>query len=155
MKRRTAARAAGFSLLEVIVALVVISGFGASLFVWAGQTLQTATRAAVVQQQAEIERNVTELVYAINPGQHPSGELQTANHRYAWQATPIQGPLDQLRYPAGISPYQVGLYKVRVTVSDLDSKADPEVIERISAGYAQVRPRNTGPPGIGINIAPP
>jgi len=30
----------GLSLIEVIVALVVISGFGAALFVWAGQTLQ-------------------------------------------------------------------------------------------------------------------
>ena len=61
-------RSRGLSLIEVIVALVVISGFGAALFVWAGQTLQMASRAALVQQQAEIERNITETRVQPEPG---------------------------------------------------------------------------------------
>lgn len=137
----------GLSLIEVIVALVVISGFGAALFVWAGQTLQMASRAALVQQQAEVERNVTEIAFSLNPAARPSGDLFTATHRYGWRATAIRGPSDQARHPTGIGPYQVGLYNVRFSVTDL---AEPDVSltsERIVAGYSQVRPRQTGPPG--------
>jgi prepilin-type N-terminal cleavage/methylation domain-containing protein len=137
----------GLSLIEVIVSLVVISGFGAALFVWAGQTLQMASRAALVQQQAELERNVTELAFSLNPGERPTGELLTITHRYQWRASPSQGPSDQARHPSGISPYQVSTYNVRFTVIDL---ADPDtrlVSERVVAGYRQVRPRLSGPPG--------
>lgn len=137
----------GLSLIEVIVALVVISGFGAALFVWAGQTLQMASRAALVQQQAELERNITELAFSLNPVERPTGELITATHRYAWRATATQGPSDQTRHPTGIGPYQVALYSVRFNVTDLESPDAPLLSERIVAGYAQVRPRQSGPPG--------
>lgn len=137
----------GLSLIEVIVALVVISGFGAALFVWAGQTLQMATRAARVQQQAELERNITELAFSLNPAERPIGELLTLTHRYQWRATATRGPSDQTRHPTGISPYQVALYSVRFTVTDLAAPDVPLVSERVVAGYRLVRPRQSGPPG--------
>ena len=145
--RRGAARSRGLSLIEVIVALVVISGFGAALFVWAGQTLQMVSRAAAVQQQAELERNITELAFSLNPVERPSGELLTATHRYQWRATVSRGPTDQTRHPTGISPYEVALYSVRFTVSDLAAPEAPLVSERSVAGYRQVRSIQTGPPG--------
>ncbi|MDE2367962.1 MAG: type II secretion system protein [Burkholderiales bacterium] len=145
----------GFSLIEVIVALVVISSFGAALFVWAGQTLQLASRAAAVQQDAEIERNITELAYSLNPAEQPSGDLRTSTHRFHWQATPTHGPVDQVKHPSGISPYQVGLYQVRFTVTDLADPGVPRTSERIVAGWHQVRPRNSGPPGFGAAGARP
>lgn len=145
--RRARARSRGLSLIEVIVALVVISGFGAALFVWAGQTLQMASRAAQVQQQAELERNITEIAFSLNPGVRPGGELTTATHRYQWRATATRGPTDQARHPTGISPYQVAMYSVRFTVTDLAAPDEPLVSERLVAGYRQVRPRQSGPPG--------
>jgi len=135
------------ALIEVIVALVVISGFGAALFVWAGQTLQMASRAAQVQQRAELERNVTELAFSLNPMERPIGELLTATHRYQWRATATQGPSDAARHPVGISPYQVALYNVRFAVTDLAAPDRPLVSERVVAGFRQVRPRQSGPPG--------
>ena len=145
----------GLSLIEVIVALVVISGFGAALFVWAGQTLQTASRAADVQQQAELERNITELAYSLNPMQTPNGQMQTATHRYRWQASAEVGPTDQVAALAGISSWQVGLYKVRITVTDLESPQTALVGERLVTGFRQVRARQTGPPGFAAPIAAP
>lgn len=137
----------GLSLIEVIVALVVISGFGAALFVWSGQTLQMTSRAALVQQQVELERNITELAFSLNPGERPIGELLTATHRYQWRANATQGPSDQARHPVGIGPYQVALYSVRFTVTDLAAPDAPLSSERVIAGYKQVRPRQSGPPG--------
>jgi prepilin-type N-terminal cleavage/methylation domain-containing protein len=142
-------RERGLSLIEVIVALVVISGYGAALFVWAGQTLQTATKAASVQQDAEIERNITELAYSVNPSHAPGGELSTQTHRYRWQATAERGPANQLRQPAGLGMYEVTLYRLRFFVTDPKGTQAPLISERIVAGYKQVRERQGGPPGFG------
>jgi prepilin-type N-terminal cleavage/methylation domain-containing protein len=147
-RRQLAHRAAqGFSLIEVIVALVVISGFGAALFVWAGQTLQTASRAAQVQQEVEIERNITELAFSLNPATRPSGELKTATHRYQWTSTPAKPLTDQPRAFFGSSPWQVGVWMVRFTVTDLEDAQSRIVSDRRVAGYVQARPRQSGPPG--------
>ena len=149
----------GFSLIEVIVALVVISSFGAALFVWAGQTLQTASRGAQVQQQAEVERNITELAFALNPVLQPSGEWMTPTYRYRWSAVPSVGPADQVRLIGSVSPWQVVLYKVQFTVAEIDTDratADaPWVSERLVAGYRGVRPRLSGPPGFSAPKAAP
>ncbi len=144
---------AGLSLIEVIVALVVISGFGAALFVWAGQTLQTANRAAAMQRQAELERNVTEIAFSLNPGDRPEGQIVTATHRYQWRTTTSRGPTDQTRHPIGTGPYQVGIYSLRFTVTDLAGAETPLVSDRQVAGYRQVRAIQSGPPGF-TNVKP-
>jgi prepilin-type N-terminal cleavage/methylation domain-containing protein len=147
-------RQQGLSLIEVIVALVVISGFGAALFVWAGQTLQTASRAASAQHLAELERNVTELAYSLNPSERPDGELLTATHRYRWLASVERGPSDQLRQPIGLGIYQVSLVKLRFTVTELQGTQPALVSERVVSGYKQVRTDQSGPPGMGTSTPP-
>jgi prepilin-type N-terminal cleavage/methylation domain-containing protein len=139
----------GLSLIEVIVALVIISGFGAALFVWAGQTLQTASRAAALQQEVELERNITELAWSLNPSQRASGELRTPSHIYRWQARIEREPADQLRQPMGQGMYQIAAYNVRFTVTTLDDTRAALVSERVVAGFKQVRRRQGGPPGFG------
>lgn len=153
--RRGAARSRGLSLIEVIVALVVISGFGAALFVWAGQTLQMVSRAAALQQQTELERNITELASSLNPAERPSGEVRSATHRYQWRTNVSRGPTDQTRHPIGISPYEVALYSVRFTVTDLAAPATPLLSDRVVAGYRQVRSSQTGMPGFSSPRPPP
>lgn len=138
---------AGLSLIEVIVALVIISGFGAALFVWSAQTLQTAARATEVEQRAEIERNITEIAFSLNPAERPSGELLTPTHRYAWSASAVRDLTDEVRLLAGAGPYQVAIYKVRFTVTDRASPAQPWTSEREVGGYRLVRPLQSGPPG--------
>ncbi|MEO5732848.1 MAG: type II secretion system protein [Rubrivivax sp.] len=137
----------GLSLIEVVVALVVISGFGAALFVWAGQTLQTASRAVQVQQEVEIERNVTELAASLNPAERPGGEWLTPTHRYRWQTVAERSSSDQARHPMGLGPYRITLYDVRFSVDDLESRGEPLVTHRDVAGYRQVREKSKGPPG--------
>lgn len=149
MNRQRLGPMRGFSLLEVIVALVVISAFGAALFTWAGQTLQTVSRAGELWQQTEVERNVTELAFSLNPGERPVGDLQTVDHRYHWDATPVQGPNDQVERFSGIGPYQVAVYRVRFRVAATADPAAAELVtERLVAGYRLVRALNAGPPGL-------
>ncbi len=137
----------GLSLIEVVVALVVISGFGAALFVWAGQTLQTASRAAQVQQDVETERNVTELAASLNPAERPSGEWITATQRYRWQIASERSSSDQARHPTGLGPYRISLFDMRFSVDELGSRSEPLVTHRDVTGYRQVRAKSNGPPG--------
>lgn len=145
MKSGTSER--GISLIEVIVALVVISGFGASLFVWAGQTLQTATRAGLALTESELDRNISEFALSINPAERPEGRLEVAQHAYEWTSSVLREPSDHVRHPIGLSPYQVGLYKVKVRVVRLEGRLLLCTGERTVAGFKQVRVRPSGPPG--------
>jgi prepilin-type N-terminal cleavage/methylation domain-containing protein len=133
-------RQRGLSLLEVLVALVILTGFGAALFTWAGQTLQSANRAIAMQRETELANNITELATSLNPALQPDGELETATHRYRWTAVPLRGPVDQVRHPAGDSPFQVALFKVSFTVTDLADGRAAAVGERTVAGHRLVRP---------------
>lgn len=142
-------RQLGLSLLEVIVALVVLSSFGAALFVWAGQTLQMANRAQTIQQEAELERNITEHALSINPAAQGEGELETPTYSYRWKAIPLLGPAEHVKHPLGLSPYQVTLYRLDYSVTDVASGRVVLTSMREVTGFAQVRPRSSGPPGFG------
>lgn len=144
-----AQRPRGIALLEVIVALVIVATFGAALFSWAGQTYRTANRAVELLDEAEIERNLIELSQAINPARQPQGKLQTELYVYDWQSQPLRPPVDQIRHPMGISPYQVALYKlslrvIRRTDQSLVLQRDLQV-----AGHLQARMRSADPFGAG------
>ncbi len=137
----------GIALLEVIVALVIVATFGAGLFSWAGQTYRTANRAVELLDEAEIERNLIELSQVINPAHQPQGKLQTELYVYDWQSQPLRPLVDQIRHPMGLSPYQVGLYKVSVRVL---RRADQSLLlqrELQVAGHLQARVRPSGPFG--------
>lgn len=138
---------AGLSLLEVIVALVVLSSFGAALFIWAGQTLQTAGRAQLIQRDTELERNITEHAASLNPAAREQGQLETPMLRYSWKATLVKGPVEHVRHPQGLSPYQVSLYVVDYKVTELATGRLLKSSRRELAGFTQVRPRSAGPPG--------
>jgi|GEM_PF-869353 len=137
----------GIALLEVIVALVIVATFGAALFSWAGQTYRTANRAVELLDEAEIERNLIELSQAINPARQPQGKLQTELYVYDWQSQPLRPAVDQVRHPMGISPYQVGLYKLSLRVL---RRADQSLVLQRDlqvAGHLQARMRSSGPFG--------
>lgn len=137
----------GISLIEVIVALVIVSSFGAALFTWAAQTYRTANRAAELMEQMEIERNIIELGHSLNPALRPEGKLETDSYIYEWRSTPTRPPVDHVKHPAGLSPYQVSMYRVSTRVLRRDGGAVVLEQERQLAGFVQARVRPSGPPG--------
>lgn len=142
-------RGRGIALLEVIVALVIVATFGAALFSWAGQTYRTANRAVELLDEAEIERNLVEISQAINPARQPQGSLQTELYVYDWQSQPVRPPVDQIKHPTGVSPYQVALYKVSLRVMRRTDQSLVLQRELQVAGHLQARARSAGPPGFG------
>lgn len=132
---RSRRQQAGVSLLEVIVALVIVASFGAALFSWAGQTYKTASRAVEISEEVELERNLIELAQSINPASRADGKLETETHIYEWHATMLRPLANHAKHPAGISPYQVALYRMSIRVSVRASGTVVLERERQIAGF--------------------
>lgn len=145
--RRACASSRGISLLEVIVALVVLSTFGAALFGWAAQTHRTAVRSGEILRRLELERNAIEVASSLNPARTARGRIAFGSTVVEWDSTPLRALVDHVRHPSGISPYQVGLYEVRIRVISEEPGMPPLMHRQIVAGHVQARPRSSGPPG--------
>ena len=112
MKRRQG----GFTLLEAIVALVLISGAGVALFAWVNASLISLHRIQETNTRVAATRNVLEFMNSVNPMQMQEGSGDLGAYRLRWRAEAMRPPQDGASYPQGISLYQLALYRTQVVV---------------------------------------
>lgn len=103
----------GFTLIEVVVALAILTAGFSVIFKLFQQSGITATRVVATQQQVNAEQSVFSALKAINPAKTSSGRDQAGDVSYQWQATPMSPSL-QTRSSDGSSTDYVQLYKVDV-----------------------------------------
>lgn len=124
MTRRSCRRGVrGFSLLEVVVALVLLGTTGVALFAWLNQSLDTSGRLQQRLEEARLLQMSQALIANINPASEAEGELQQFGVRQRWSAELIM-PLETVQTfgAGGIGGgWRVGLYRVRVQVDFLQS----------------------------------
>jgi general secretion pathway protein I len=111
-----AERQAGFTLLEAIVALVLIAVTLVPLYEWVGRSLAAMARVADNTREAEAKLSAVSVISAVNPMEEPTGAVDSGSYRIRWQATPLTDPVDNSGYPRGIGLYQVALYRVRAEI---------------------------------------
>ena len=128
----------GFSLLEAVVAMVLISGAGAALFSWINTELGSVSRLHQSNAKAEALVNVLELMHTVNPMLTPEGALSFAAYRLTWKAQEVTPVQDGLSYPRGISLYQLALYDTLVRVVNPDGTPWFDFTLR-QVGYKRVR----------------
>ena len=128
----------GFSLLEAVVAMVLISGAGAALFSWINTELGSVSRLQQSNAKAEALVNVLELMTMVNPMLNPEGALSFAAYRLTWKAQEVTPVQDGLSYPRGISLYQLALYDTLVRVVNPDGTPWFDFTLR-QVGYKRVR----------------
>ena len=131
-------RQRGFTLLEAIVALVLISGAGASLFAWINTSLNSLYRIQETNTRVEATRNVLTFMHAVNPMQAPEGTSELGAYRVRWKAEITHPPQDGANYPQGISLYQLALYRTRVMVERQDGEYWFDLALK-QVGYKKVR----------------
>jgi general secretion pathway protein I len=127
----------GFSLLEAIVALVLVSMVGMALFSWVNANLQSLYRIQQVQKRHEAVRNAMIFMETINPLAQPQGDTEIGLYRFKWQAETLAEPIDNTRGLKGRGIYVVGLYETKV-----DVYVEQELVATVKlnqAGYEQVR----------------
>jgi len=68
----TKAKQRGFSLLEAIVAMVIISGAGYALFGWVNSNIMTLNSIRDANARSEATQNILEYMSSVNPMLKPS-----------------------------------------------------------------------------------
>lgn len=132
----------GFSLLEAIVALVLISSTGLALFSWMNTNTLSLQRVQSVQQRNIATRNALMYINTINPLQTPQGSTILGSYVVNWTSRVLEAPKDGVNNMGAPGFYQVGLYDVQVEVTDLEKQVLAKFNVR-QVGYLQVRKPNT------------
>lgn len=109
-------RARGFTLLEAMVAMVLVASVGAVVLSWIQQSVQSVQRLNKVYEELEARKTIEEWGRHLNPAVKPRGEAQVGDLRVEWEATETQAPMPVAGYPAGIGIYDVSLYEVAIKV---------------------------------------
>lgn len=127
----------GFSLLEAIVALVLLSTVGMAIFSWINTSLIGLNRAQAVTTRTQTIQNALSAMEQINPAEAESGEMQVGNMEIEWYTEIVEPLQDGVGYPLGTGLYQIGLYDTHVTVKQEDKEQVSFVIRQV--GFLQVR----------------
>ena len=121
----------GFSLLEAIVALVLISTSGMALFSWINNTLVGLNHALVSNQRKQYRQNALALMQQINPLEQKTGEIKTPEFVLSWQSTaltPIKQEIDSFGIPGS---FAMSLYESKVQILQGDGQVDEFTVRQI------------------------
>lgn len=127
----------GFSLLEAIVALVLVAMVGMALFAWINTNLNNLYRIQQIQKRHEAVRNAIEFMETVNPMLRPKGDMTVGLYRFKWQAEPLTEPMDNASGIKGQGLYQVVLYKTSVDIFIQTDYIFNVKLQQV--GYKQVR----------------
>ena len=117
----------GFSLIEVLAAMVIFSAGAVILFGWIAQTADRLGRLDAEQTTLFGQLTGLEFIRTLNPMQRPSGETLIDGIRIRWQSEPI-GDDAAVVDGGGEGNYRVQLYRVRVsTVAAQGQEAEQSI----------------------------
>ena len=104
----------GFTLLEAIVALVLISTAGLALFDWINNSIQSLGRIEAANARNNAIENTIEYMQSINPMERPSGTANFGAYQIDWKSDQITPTQDGSNYPQGTSLFQLALYSTTI-----------------------------------------
>lgn len=106
----------GFSLLEAIVAIVLLSTSGIALYSWINSSLMSVNRVRDVMQQQQVVRETLPYIETINPMLSTSGHERLGQYELKWDSVLLENVRDGVDFPDGLSIFQLGLYNIQVQV---------------------------------------
>jgi general secretion pathway protein I len=128
--------AAGFTLLEAIVALVVFSMGAFALYGWLATNVQTLERIQARRDAAATRASALDLMESVNPMAEPDGRRALGRLEVRWRARALAPPRASVTQVGLPNLFQVGLYQVDVRVLDQTREVDRFDVRRV--GYRQV-----------------
>jgi len=128
----------GFSLIEAIVAMVLIASLGMAIFGWVNSQLSALEHIKDSNARSRATSSTLEYLNLVNPMLNPEGKADLGEFKIRWTSRPIEEPMDGANYPTGVSLYRVGLYKMTMEVRNLDDKPW-FTFEVDHVGYKKVR----------------
>jgi prepilin-type N-terminal cleavage/methylation domain-containing protein len=128
---------AGFSMIEVLAAMVIFSSSAVVLFSWIGQTADRLARLNHEQTVLFAELAALEYLRGLNPMATPSGATQLADVAMTWKAQPVGAEAPALTLSGAPGLYVVQLYEVQLEVRP--PGVEPGRRTLMLAGWRQTR----------------
>jgi len=127
----------GFSLLEAIIAMVILASASMAFYGLFNTNLITLTRVQEVSREVPLVEQAIEYLNAMNLTGAANGEFDIDNAQITWSAELVE-PYRQSQNGRGFLGYfQLGLYKVDFTVSENGSPLGSYSFRVV--GYEKVR----------------
>ena len=133
----------GFSLLEAIVAMVLISIAGLALFSWINTSFIGLNRIQESNARAAAQMNALQYLQTINPMARPTGAITLGKLKLTWQARQVSEPAPNILDSGGPGPFTVALYEVEATITELPDVPESRFTVRL-VGYDRL-PFNIDP----------
>ena len=127
-------REAGFTLLETIIALVILATGLMAFYGFLGTMFHGAERLQAASTAYDRHANALELARFLNPMEAPKGTFNLGAYRIDWTSQPIKAVRQGSRYPVGSGLFKIALYRVTFTFPDDDS-ITPIEVEKV--GYSR------------------
>jgi general secretion pathway protein I len=106
--------ARGYSLLEVLVALVIFTSAGLAAITLLSQGFDTARRLEQAEASARLKLDAMSLLQSINPTSKPVGTLKEGTIELRWESEAVEPETKEFSYGDLIAArWILGLYKVR------------------------------------------
>lgn len=139
---RSANRNPGFTLIEAIVALVLIGGAGMALFSWINSSIVALRRVEDANARNEAVANIVEYMQAVNPMLTPDGKADFGAYRIEWKSELLVPETDNIANPSGVGLFRLGLYQTAIFAQKPD---DPRWFDlKLNlTGYRKVREKQT------------
>ncbi len=116
--------------MEALVALALLAGTGMALFGWIQQSLQTATRLRIAEQEARLLLSARAIVDRVNPTEQPEGSHQASGLSVSWRAELVEPARRNASFMTGEpGPWQIGLYRVQVSAHDDVTGSDVRFVQ--------------------------
>jgi general secretion pathway protein I len=131
-------RQRGFSLLEAIVALTLMSSVGLALFAWANSTRLSLLRVQDASERQEATLNAVEFMKLVNPMLEPTGSTSLGRVRLNWTSEAVTPATEGMGFPNGASLYALAVYRVTVTL-DRDEQTGWHRFDFKHVGYRRIR----------------
>jgi general secretion pathway protein I len=127
----------GVTLLEAIVALVLIATTGIALLDWVNNNLMNLNRIQAIQQRNEATRSALAFVELLNPLETPEGNQTLGIYTFQWQSQLVEPAKDGVSFTGDLGFYQLGLYAVQFTISINNQVITQFTVRQV--GYKQIR----------------
>ena len=131
---------AGFTLIETLVALVILAAALLAFYQFLATALNGAAAAERAAAAYDRRQNALALAATLNPMATPAGNFDLGLYRIRWRSEP-EGALRQSSgFPSGTGQFIIALYRV---VLDFPGEPDILPVEVTKFGYRREAP----PPG--------
>ena len=124
----------GFTLLEAIVAVVLLSTAGLVLFTWINASFDSLNRIEISNARAAAELNAMEYMKTVNPMEQPTGNVKLGDIQMIWRATPIGDPVQNRTDAREPGPFLVAMYQIEVSL-DGRPRLEPYAMRLRQMGY--------------------